>query len=71
MKKRKRKYIGACDNYNLVGPGKHKLWGLPIVTESDYTKNGAQHLAFQGDFITDVSPYIHCDSIFIKYPLKM
>lgn len=71
MKKRKIKYIGACDSYQTKHYGKPRFCGYPIVKEYDYTKNGAGHFAMQCDFITDTTPYISCDSVWLKYPIKM
>lgn len=50
MKIKKVKYIGPVDSYSLDSYPQPSCYGLPIISEYDYSKNGAYHLRHQGYF---------------------
>ena len=52
MKIKKQKYIGACDTYELFWP-RPILTGKPVYIIGDMSKNSANHLKCQGDYIED------------------
>ena len=67
MKIRKYKYIGPVDTITLDSYLKPACNGLPVMIRHDFSKNGAEHLKYQGCFIEDKEVDIYSDVSCFKY----